>query len=163
QWSALQPTIAAGITRANALVAPMQLFIGPAGEPAWSYKNRGYGVHRRLLMEGESVAWLRLGLLAEGQLRASGKAHRDDQASLNGSAVALPVGLDDERAGALLVQCLQPAMALAGRHMQMIEQEASKRAWERIDGVVAAALSATNGALAQAGARLIELAPAAWE
>ena len=163
QWSALQPALATGIARTNALLAPLRLSIGPAGEPAWSYKNRGYGAHRRLLMGGESVAWLRLELLAEGPLRAHVKAHREDRACLNASADMPAGGLDGERAGALLFQCLGPAAAYAARDVQAGEEAASKRAWASVDGVVAAALSATNGALAQAGARLIELAPAAWE
>jgi hypothetical protein len=163
QWSALQPAIATGVARTNALLAPIGLAIGPAGEPAWSYKNRGYGAHRRLLMGGESVAWLRLELLAEGPLCAHVKAHREDRAHLNASADMPPGGLDGERAGALLLQCLEPAAAYATRDVQVSEEAASKRAWESVDGVVAAALSATNGALAQTGARLAELAPAAWE
>jgi hypothetical protein len=163
QWSALQPAIAAAIARTNTLVAPVRLFIGPPGEPAWSYKNRGYGAPRRLLMEGESVAWLRLELLAEGRLRANVKAHRDDAADLNASAEMAAVGLDGERVGTLLLECLEPATSFAAHHGEISEEEASKRAWEGVNGVIAAALSATNGALAQAGARLIELAPAAWE
>ena len=88
QWSALQPAIAAGVERTNALLAPVRLFIGPVGEPSWSYKNRGYGAYRRLLMGGESVAWLRLELFTDGQLRAGVKAHRDDRATVNASADA---------------------------------------------------------------------------
>ena len=163
QWSALQPAIATGVARTNALLHPIRLSIGPAGEPAWSYKNRGYGAHRRLLMGGESVAWLRLELLAEGPLCAHVKAHREDRACLNASADMSPGGLDGERAGALLLQCLEPAAAYAARDAQASEETASKQAWASVDGVVAAALSATNGALAQTGARLTELAPAAWE
>jgi hypothetical protein len=163
QWSLLQPAIAAAVARTNTLVAAVQLFIGPAGEPAWSYKNRGYGVHRRLLMGGESVAWLRLELLAEGRLRANVKAHRDDGAGFNASAETAVVGVDGERVGALLLECLQPATAFAAHHVEISEVEASERAWQSINSMIAAALSATNGALAQAGAQLIELAPAAWE
>jgi len=163
QWSALQPAMTSAVARTNTLIASARLFIGPAGEPVWSYKNRGYGVHRRLLMEGESVAWLRLELLAEGRLSANVKAHRDDGAGLNASAEMAAVGLDGERVGALLLDCLAPATAFAAHHAEISEVEASKRAWESVNGMIAAALSATNGALAQAGARLIELAPAAWE
>jgi hypothetical protein len=163
QWSALQPAIATAVARTNTLIAPARLLIGPAGEPAWSYKNRGYGVHRRLLMEGESVAWLRLELLAEGRLGVNVKAHRDDGAGLNASADMAAVGLDGERVGALLLDCLAPATAFAAHHAEISEVEASKQAWESVNGMIAAALSATNGALAQAGARLTELAPAAWE
>jgi hypothetical protein len=163
QWSALQPAIAAAVARTNTLVAPVRLCIAPAGEPAWSYKNRGYGAHRRLLMAGESIAWLRLELLAEGRLRANVKAHRDDGTDLNAGAELAVAGLDGERVGALLRECLQPAIALAAHHIEIGEVEASRRAWESVNGMIAAALSATNSALAQAGARLIELAPAAWE
>jgi hypothetical protein len=163
QWFALQPSIAAAVTRTNALIAPVRLSIDAPGEPAWSYKNRGYGAHRRLLMGEESVAWLRLELLAEGRLRANVKAHRDDGAGLNASAEMAVVGLDRERIGALLLDCLQPATAFAAHHVEVSEADASRRAWESVNGMIADALSATNGALAQAGARLIELGPAAWE
>jgi hypothetical protein len=163
QWSLLQPAIAAGVERTNKLIAPVRLFLGPAGEPAWSYKNRGYGVHRRLLMGGESVAWLRLELLAEGRLRANVKAHRDEGAGLNANAEAAGTRLDGEAIGALLLECLQPSMSSAAHQVAISEEEASRIAWESVSGMIAAALSATNGALAQAGARLIELAPVAWE
>jgi hypothetical protein len=163
QWSGLQPPISAGVERANSLLAPVRLFIGPVGEPSWSYKHKGYGAYRRLLLAGESVAWLRLELMADGQLRAGVKAHREDRASINASADAPALGLDGERAGALFSQCLQPAAAYAARQLRDSDEEASEQAWESVDGLVSAALKATNGALAQAGARLVALAPAAWE
>ena len=163
QWSGLQPPISAGVERANALLAPVRLFIGPVGEPSWSYKHKGYGAYRRLLLAGESVAWLRLELMADGQLRAGIKAHREDRASINASADAPALGLDGDRAGALFSQCLQPAAAYAARQLRDSDEEASEQAWESVDGLVSAALKATNGALAQAGARLVALAPAAWE
>ena len=163
QWSGLQPPISAGVERTNALLAPVRLFIGPVGEPSWSYKHKGYGAYRRLLLAGESVAWLRLELMADGQLRAGVKAHREDRASINASADAPALGLDGDRAGALFSQCLQPAAAYAARQLRDSDEEASEQAWESVDGLVSAALKATNGALAQAGARLVALAPAAWE
>jgi hypothetical protein len=161
QWSGLQPAIGAAIVRSNALIAPLRLFIGAAGEPSWSYKNRGYGAHRRLLMEGESVAWLRLELLAGGPLHANVKAHREDRAFINASADIPALGLDGEQLAALLAQSLQPLATYAARQLEASEEEARKRAWQSVDGMIVAALSATNGALAQAGARLAELAPAA--
>jgi hypothetical protein len=47
--------------------------------------------------------------------------------------------------------------------MRDSDEEASEQAWEGVETLVAAALKATNGVLAQTGARLIALAPAAWE
>ena len=101
--------------------------------------------------------------MADGQLRASIKAHREDRASINDSADVLAVGLDGERAAALLSQSLQPAAAYAASQIRDSDEVASEQAWASIDGHVAAALKATNGALAQAGARITALAPAAWE
>jgi hypothetical protein len=163
QWSALQPAIAAGVERTNAKLAPMRLLIGPVGEPSWSYKNRGYGAYRRILMAGESVAWLRLELFGDGQLRAGVKAHREDRATINASADTPAAGLDGNRASDLFSECLRPAALYAGGKIRDSDEEASDRAWQSVDALVAAALKATNGALAQAGARLIALAPAAWE
>jgi hypothetical protein len=163
QWSALLPAIAAGVERSNTLLAPVGLFIGPVGEPSWSYKHKGYGAYRRLLMAGESLAWIRLELHVDGQLRVAVKAHREDRASINASADMPATGLDGDRAGALFSQCLQPAAAYAARLMRDSDEEASEQAWQSVDGLVGAALKATNGALAQAGARLVALAPAAWE
>jgi hypothetical protein len=163
QWSALQPAIAAGVEKTNAVLAAMRLFIGPVGEPSWSYKNKGYGAYRRLLMAGESVAWLRLELLVDGQLRASVKAHKEDRVAINAVADMPAAGLDADRASDLFSQCVQPAALYAALQMRDSDQEASEQAWEGVEALVAAALKATNGVLAQTGARLIALAPAAWE
>ena len=163
QWAVLQPAIAAGVERTNALLAPVRLVIGPVGEPSWSYKNRGYGAYRRVLMGGESVAWLRLELFTDGHLRAAVKAHRDDRATVNATADTAAAGLGGDRAAELFSECLQPAATYAARKLRDSDEEASEQAWESVDPVVATALKATNGALAQAGARLFALGPAAWE
>ena len=163
QWLALQPAIAAGVEQTNAVLAAVRLFVGPVGEPSWSYKNKAYGAYRRVLMAGESVAWLRLELFGDGQIRAGVKAHREDRASINASADVPVAGLDGDAAAALFSQCLQPAAADAARQMRDSDEVASEQAWEGVDALVAAALKATNGALAQTGARLVALAPAKWE
>lgn len=163
EWAALQPAIAAGIERANAQLDPLQLFIGPVGEPSWGYKNKSYGAYRRLLLGGESVAWLKLELISNGRLRANVKAHREDRAVVNASSEIPAEDVGGEEVGALFSQCLKPAMAYARRQLSDSEKVASEQAWNSVDGLVTAALKATNGALAQAGARLTALAPAAWE
>ena len=60
-------------------------------------------------------------------------------------------------------QCVQPAALYAAHQMRDSDQEASEQAWEGVAALVAAALKATNGVLAQTGAQLIALAQAAWE
>lgn len=165
QWSALQEAIAASVEWINARLAPARLAVGEPGEPAWSYKNRGYGGYRRLLLGGDSVAWVRLELAADGRLHATVKAHKDDLAVLNARADAPGEGLDAARIGNLLLQCLQPAIdhVVPKAPGRTDEQAASEQAWNSVDALVASALSASNGALSQAGARLHPVAPAAWE
>ena len=165
QWSALQVPIAASVAWLNARLEPARLSIGEPGEPAWSYKNRGYGGYRRLLFDGASVAWLRLELAADGLLYASVKAHKDDWAAVNARADAPAEGLDANLIGVLLLRCLQPAIDRVapkdpGRDG---EQAASEQAWRSVDALVASALKASNGALSQAGARLVPVTPAVWE
>src|SRR6476619_4923047 len=93
EWSNLQPALAAGVDKINAVLAPVRLSVAPTGEPSWSYKNRGYGAYRRLLLDGESVAWIRLELSPDGRLHASVKAHKDDRAEINAAADAAAKGL----------------------------------------------------------------------
>jgi hypothetical protein len=163
QWHTLQPAIAAGVDNTNAVLAAADLSMGTPGDPSWSYKNRGYGDYRRLLLAGASLGWLRLELCADGQLRASVKAHKDDRSAINAAAEVAAQGLTAARASELFARCLQPAAAFVAKERNDRDEEASLEAWQRIDPVVASALKATNGALAQAGAQLIAVAPPAWE
>jgi hypothetical protein len=145
------------------VLAAADLLIGTPGDPSWSYKNRGYGDYRRLLLSGESLGWLRLELCADDRLRASVKAHKDDRSAINATAEVAARGLTAARASELFARCLQPATGFAASARNDRDEEASREAWQSIDPVVASALKATNGALAQAGAQLIALAPPAWE
>ena len=97
------------------MLAPVRLSVGASGEPSWSYKNRGYGAYRRLLLDGESIAWLRLELSPDGRLHASVKAHKDDRAEINAAADVAAEGLNAARVSDLLSQCLKPAASFAAR------------------------------------------------
>src|SRR5262245_42685829 len=59
RWAELQPAIAAAVEQVNAVLAAAGVAVGAAGEPSRSMGSRGYGVYRRILLGGESVAWLR--------------------------------------------------------------------------------------------------------
>jgi hypothetical protein len=165
QWSALQLDLEEGVTRVNAVLQPLHLSVGASGEPTWSYKNKGFGAYRRLLIGEESVAWLRVELSSDGELYANVKAHKDERAELNGVAHAPSAGLDAKRIGDLLSECLKPAVSVAAGLEPTPENEeaASGRAWKGVEAVITASLRATNGALAQAAARLVPLAPVAWQ
>jgi hypothetical protein len=163
QWAALQPVIAAAVGQVNAVLAAAGVEIGAAGEPSWSI-NRRYGVYRRILLHGESVAWLRIELDTGDELQAAVKAHKDELAAVNASAKVAAHGLNIARVSDLLSECLKPAASLAmgAAGGTSTEQWASETAWKAIDPVVVAALKAANGALAQAGARFIPVGTPAW-
>jgi hypothetical protein len=163
-WAALQPVLASAVERVNGVLAGAGVTIGASGEPSWSLMTRGYGGSRRILISGESVAWLRLELDGNGQLQANVKAHKDDLAAINAGASVAGAGLDVARASDLLSACLKPAASFAVRGASGAnpEQWASEAAWKEIDPLVAAALRAANGALQQAGARFLPLGAAAW-
>jgi hypothetical protein len=153
RWAALQPVLAEAVQQVNAVLAAAGVSLGPPGEPSWSM-SRGYGVYRRVLIGGESLAWLRLELDPGGKLNAGVKAHKDDLAAINANASVAAQGLSTARASDLLSECLKPAASFAVRavHGGDAEQWSSEMAWKAVDRIVAAALLAANGALAQAGA-----------
>jgi hypothetical protein len=166
QWLALQSPLEAGVDKINGLLQQAQISIASPGDSTWSYKNHGYGVYRRILIGDESVAWLRLELAADGVLHARVKAHKDERAEINAASHTRGNGLEATRAGDLLAECLKPLAAYVAKTQGPVvpaTAAASGKAWEEIDAVVAAALAATNGALAQAGARLVALDAPAWQ
>src|SRR5262245_30465018 len=162
-WVALQPVINTAIDRVNAVLTAARVVIGAADEPSWNL-SRAYGVHRSILIGGESVAWLRIELGTDGQLHAAVKAHKDDLATINAAAKVAAQGLNVAGASDLLSECLKPAASLAMSLASggSAEQWTSETAWRTVDPVVAAALKATNGALAQAGARFVPVGTPAW-
>jgi hypothetical protein len=163
QWATLQPVLTAAVKQVNAVLSGAGISVGAPGEPSWSM-NRGYGSYRRVMVGGESVAWLRLELGPSGQLQAGVKAHKEDLAAINASSGAPAAGLNIPRASDLLSECLKPAASFAVQAVSggNTEQWASEMAWRAIDPVVVAALQAANGALAQAGARFVPVAAPAW-
>jgi hypothetical protein len=164
RWAAVRPVLDAAVERVNGVLAGAGVTIGAPGEPRWSLMKRGFGVHRRLLVAGDSVAWLRLELDAGGQIQASVKSHKDDLAPINASAGVAADGLDVARATELLSECLKltTAYAVRGTSGTNAEQWSSGMDWKAIDPLVAAALRAANGAFGEAGARFLPLGPPAW-
>jgi hypothetical protein len=163
QWAVVDSVLAKAVAQVNAVLAGAGVVVGAPGAPSWSLA-RGYGDYRRVLIGGESVAWLRIELGTDGQLTAGVKAHKDEFAAVNAGSSAQAHGLDVAAASDLLSECLKPAASLAVRAANGVDTEewASEAAWKEIDPVVAAALLAANGALAQAGARFLPLGAPAW-
>src|SRR5262245_16011619 len=163
RWAKLQPVLGEAVEQVNAVLARAGLSVGPAGEPSWSM-NKGYGSYRRILVGGESLAWLRLELDAGGQLHAGVKAHKEDLAAINTGSSMPAAGVSTARASDLLSECLKPAasLALQAAGGGNTERWASETAWKAVDPIVTAALLADNGALAQVGARFVTVGAPAW-
>jgi hypothetical protein len=164
RWLAVEPVITAAVNQVNAVLAQAGVAVGAPGEPSRSMGSRGYGVYRRIMLGGESVAWLRLELDAAGQLQATVKAHKDDLAAINASSAVPAFGLGIAGASDLLSECLKPAASFAMSTVGGGDtvQWASETAWKVIAPTVSAALQAANGALAQAGARFVPVGAPAW-
>jgi hypothetical protein len=165
QWLVLKPILAVAIGKVNAVLAPVKLAVGASVDPAWSYKNAAYGAPRRVTLGEESIGWLRLEITADGRLLAALKAHKDDQAEINGNAETAASALNPIRAADALSRCLEPAARYAARAAggTIDERLVSERSWKAVDPLVQASLKATNGALLQAGAKLVPLSAPTWE
>ncbi len=170
QWSDLQPAVTAGIMQVNTVLSAAILSLGTPGKPSWSYKNRGYGTYRRLLLGEESLGWVRLELSQDDVLTVDIKAHKDAWSTINGKASAPAYGITATAISDLLSGCLKPAATRAAQIGSSgipangdVSAPADEAHWHDVDALVAAALRAANGALAQTGARLQPLAPAAWD
>lgn len=163
RWVALQAVLGEAVQQVNAVLAGAGVSLAAPGQPSWSM-NRGYGAYRRVLVDGESLAWLRLELDAEGKLHAGVKAHKEDLAAINASASVAAHGLSTARASDLLSECLKPTASFAVQAAGggNTEQWASEMAWKAVDPIVASALLAANGALAQAGAHFSMVELPAW-
>lgn len=162
QWAALQPTLSTAVEQVNAVLAGAGVAIGTSGEPSWG-ANKAYGSDRRIMVGGRSLAWLRLEGTADGRLLATVKAHEDSLAEINGDARAPAQDLNIARVSDVLSECLKPIAAYAVRTKGDAEQMASETAWKAVEPVIIAALKAGNGALSQAGARLVPVATPAWD
>lgn len=164
QWAALQPIIAGAVKQVNAVLAGAGVAIGAPSEPSRSL-SQGYGAYRRILVGGESLAWLRIELASDGRLHAGVKAHKEGLATINARSSIAAQHLDVARVSDLLSECLKPSAshAIDAVHSSgSVDRWAAEAAWKAIDPIVAAALQAANGALAQAGARFLPLGAPAW-
>ena len=165
QWANLEPVVSAGVAQVNTILAAAVLTLGAQGKASWSYKNRGYGAYRRLLMGEESLGWVRIELAQDGTLLVDIKAHKDAWAFINGQASAPAEGITRTAVSDLLSGCLKPAAARAAQPGGNGEANAAagEATWPDVDALVAAALRAANGKLAQTGGKLRGLAPAEWD
>ena len=165
RWPSLSAEIDSAGTELNSLLAAVDMQLGPAGETGWSFKNRGYGTFRRIIIGGRSLAWLRCELTHGGQVLFKTRAHAVEQALLNTSAV---IPLDGANARTILdglSKALRPSAEFAAwiKPKQNLEAQAGSEAWTEVAAVATQALDIASAALREAGAELSEQAPPAWD
>ena len=164
-WSGIALMLDMAVSRVNAVLEPVALGIGAAGVPGWSYKNRGFGVYRRIRLNDPSIAWLRVELTGDRQLSLKLRAHRPEQALMN-RAVLVPIdGLSDRAVTDAVALCVKPAAQYAAWTVPKaeVDRDAGAALWAEVEHVANAALMMTNSALNQAGAMLVPLALPAYE
>jgi hypothetical protein len=163
QWATLQPVISTAVEQVNSVLAGAGVAIGTQGEPSLG-SNKAYGSERRILVAGKSLALLRLECTPGGRLKASVTADDETLADqINGDASTLASRADIARVSDLLSECLKPVASYAVGSAGDAERRVSEADWNTTEAIVVAALKAGNGALSQAGARLVPLATPAWD
>jgi hypothetical protein len=184
RWAEMQSVIAGAVDTINETTAVVGLSIGSVGESNWSFKNRGFGCYRRILSGQDSVAWLRLELAPEGKMVAKVRAHRDEHAAINCRVETSSATLTEKAATETLARVLKPISEFVAWHPPTLADQtradqtradqqsqtasasdaatppyyASSYTWADIAKVADEALGLSNGALSQAGAKLIVLA-----
>jgi hypothetical protein len=155
----LQPVIGSAVEQVNAVLAPAGVAIDTSGEPSWG-PDQGYGSDRHILAGGQSLAWLRLECMQGGRLKASVTAHDQSLATEIEADGAVPVAeATIARLSELLSKCMKPVASYAMRAKAGLDQQAA----HALESLVMGALRAGSGALSLAGARLVVLAPPAWD
>lgn len=165
RWPSLGVEIDTATNELNMLLSAVDMQLGPAGETGWSFKNRGYGTFRRIIIGGRSIAWLRCELTHGGQVTFKTRAHAVEQALLNTGA-SIPI--DSAKPRTILdglSKVLRPAAEYAAwiKPKQNAEAQAGADAWNEVAAVATQALGIASSALREAGAELSEKAPPAWD
>ncbi len=155
-WGEAAPILAGVLAQANDVIGRVGLRIEPPGTASWSFKNRGYGVHHRLLVGGESRAWLRAECDGQGGLVLKLRSHQEDHASINATARVEAGSIGVEKLSDAVVYCLETvvggvAWAVAKDELLMDRVPG----WSDVEKTVEAAVQMVSTAFAQADASLV--------
>jgi hypothetical protein len=164
RWNAVQPMFGVALRQVNLVLAGARVEVSVPGPPSRSI-NGAYGANCRLLIGDENVGSLRLQVTIHDQVHARVKAHGKEASTVNHSASVPVHDMSAARASDLLSEVLKPAaaFALGASAGEEPQQRASKMAWDAVDPIVASALEAANGAMAQASSQFVAIGPPAWD
>jgi hypothetical protein len=124
-WPRLRPEIEAAVAAVNQSMAPLGLAIGPPGDATWSLHNQGFGDYRRVLIDRDSIGWLRMELAADLTLTARLRAHEAERTHFSRDCV-----LPSRRSPGQLEQGLTESLAgvfeyAVARHSDNIKNHTS--------------------------------------
>jgi hypothetical protein len=165
RWRALEAMVEGGVERLNSALNPNGLVISSAGDPSWSFRNRGYGTYRRVLLGGKSIAWLRTELTQTGQLVAKVRAHQVEQALVNAQASLPADGVTPNAVVETLAIALRPVAEFAAWSVprRPSPETAGTQAWSSIDELTREAVAAAGDAFKVSGVRVVAAAAPAWD
>lgn len=123
KWSRLRKEIDAAVQSVNQSMQRISIAIGTPGQPTWSLENEGFGDYRRVRIDQESVAWLRLEITPDLRIRSRVRTHDAQFSDLNRDAEAAA-----DRSGSALAQAVTDSLAgvfdfAVKRHSDLLRQE----------------------------------------
>ena len=175
QWPRLAPEIGAAAAAVNAHLASLGLVIGAPGAASWSLKNQGYGDHRRILIDTDSIGWLRLELDANMGVTAKFRAHDREHATMNRISIA-----PRQRSEGQLARTVMDSLSTAAQYANWRLANSPRTAPQDPPTVTVAAplppaviaastaaltddaIALVNSAFREAGARLMPLRANQW-
>lgn len=164
-WSRLEPRVEETVQAINSVLYDVGIVIAPAGQNGWSFNNRGYGSFRRVLLGGESVAWLRMELTSDNRFICALRCHGDEKSALNADESVSAIALSDQRIASLISASMQPITKFAARSSSknVSEQDIAKNLWLESQKLVGEALTSAAVALEESGSDLEVFEDARWD
>ncbi len=153
-WKALGERIEKSISSVNSVLRKVDISIGSAGQPGWSFSNRGYGSFRRVMLADQSVAWLRLELSSNGRFICALRSHGDERSALNANETINAQVLTSDKISALIAASMQPITKYAAHNSSRMisDQDADHTIWQESEELVTVALKRAGDALLESGA-----------
>lgn len=125
QWSRLTHEIEAAVGSVNRSFGQLSITIGSPGQPTWNLDNDGFGDYRRVRIEQESVAWLRLELARDLSIRSRLRTHEAQFSDLNRDAETTSERSADELALAIRNSLAGIFDFAVKRHSDLLRHEAA--------------------------------------
>ena len=164
-WNRLQARVEETVQAINSVLGEVGIVIAQAGQNGWSFNNRGFGSFRRVMLAGESVAWLRMELTTDNRFICALRCHGDEKSALNADETVSAMALSDQRIASLISVSMQPITKYAARSTSknVSEQDVAKTLWHDSEQLVAQALTSAASALEESGSGLEVFEGAEWD